>query len=145
MCFTGNFWLIIFLRLSKVRNMLHHGSVDRIQYKECYIILSCTLLAFFIVHFYHFHFFFWWSIKFLQQNFTQELETENYDQKSSLELYVKCSLISRNSRFVWISRSWNFEQKTRSMHVIWENKDLANIKFILPDILKAQWFENSKH
>ena len=46
-----------FLRLSKVSSMSHHGSVDRIQYKECYFMLSYSLIAFFIVHFYHFHLF----------------------------------------------------------------------------------------
>ena len=46
-----------FHRLSKVSSMLHHGSVDRIQYKECYFMLSYTLIAFFIVHFCHFRFF----------------------------------------------------------------------------------------
>ena len=62
----------------KVWSMLHHGLVNRIQNKECYVMFSYTFLTFFVylfvcfsswnLCFYHFHFFFGWSIKFPQQN-----------------------------------------------------------------------------
>ena len=38
------------------------------------------------MYFYHFHFFFWWSIKFLQQNINQS-EAKTDDTKLSVELY----------------------------------------------------------
>ena len=47
-------WLLVpisyhlyFLRISKVWSKLHHGSVGRVQYKECYFMLIYTIYAFF--------------------------------------------------------------------------------------------------
>ena len=58
---------LYFLRILKSWNMLHHGSVGRVPSKECINIFG-ILLLFFIKKLcsYHFHFFFWWSIKFTQ-------------------------------------------------------------------------------
>ena len=81
----------------KFRACLHHGSVRAIHSEECYILFIYTFLAFFCsfswrhLCFYHFHFFFWWSIKFMQQN-TNQLETEICDKKLSVELYVSYTL-----------------------------------------------------
>ena len=84
---------LYFLRVSKVWSMLHHGSVGRVQSKECYYVFmyffGCFLLFFiknlfllfsflFFLSFFLFAFlfsffsFFWcWSIKFPQQNLNQ--------------------------------------------------------------------------
>ena len=72
--------------------MLHHSSVGQVHVEECYIMFTYTFLAFFIcfsskqLRFYHFHFFFWYSIKFPQQNINQS-ETGIGDKKLSLELH----------------------------------------------------------
>ena len=66
---------ICFLRLSKVWNILHHGSVGRVHEK---MLLNALIYVFGIfcfswqnLCFHHFDFFFWWSIKFPQQNINQ--------------------------------------------------------------------------
>ena len=75
---------IISSRLSKVWSILHHGSVGRVQKKmlvntfKCFygIILLFFIAKFVVVFFFIFIFFFFWlSIKFPQQNITnQKLE-----------------------------------------------------------------------
>ena len=65
-----------FLRLSKVWSILHHGSVGRIHNKVFFnpfiyfldIFLLCFIIKFMFLSF---SFFFWWSIKFPQQNINQ--------------------------------------------------------------------------
>ena len=72
------FYHLYFRRISYILSMLHQGSVERIQSKECYFKFTHTFLAFFIV----FHqkicvfiifisSFFWWSIEAPQQNINQ--------------------------------------------------------------------------
>ena len=71
--------------ISKVLNMLHHGSVG--------LVFTYTFLAYFCrfwskkLCFYHLHFFIWWSIEFLKQNINQS-ETGIGDKKLSVEPYV---------------------------------------------------------
>ena len=45
------FYHLIFLRISKVWGILHHGSVGRVQSKECYFMFSSTFLAFLLLFF----------------------------------------------------------------------------------------------
>ena len=45
---TISFHLYI-LRISKVWNMLHHGSVGQVQSKECYFTFTYTYATFFVV------------------------------------------------------------------------------------------------
>ena len=86
---------IYFVRLSKVWSMLHHGSVWLVH-KKIYLKLLCAFLAYFYCFssqnlcFYHFHFFFWWSIKFPQQNINQS-ETWISGFQLSVELYAMTS------------------------------------------------------
>ena len=66
------------------------GQWGRVQCKECYFMFTYTFVVV-VFHqkncFYHFHFSFWWSIKFPQQNIHQS-ETRIGDRKLWLELYV---------------------------------------------------------
>ena len=84
---------LYFLRISKVSNMLHHVTMERLRIIECYFIFRYTFLGFFCCFswknwcFYHFHFFFWLSIKLPQPNINQS-ETEIADNKLSAKLYV---------------------------------------------------------
>ena len=74
------------LCISKFWSMLHHGPLWRVQGKECYFMFKFTFLWLFCCFssknlcFYHFRFFFWWSIKFSQQNINQS-ETGIDDKK----------------------------------------------------------------
>ena len=85
---------LYFLRISKISSMLHHGSVGQAHSKECYFNFTCNFLTLFCYFssknlcFYRFHFLFWWSIKFPQQNINQSV-TETGDKKLSLELYAR--------------------------------------------------------
>ena len=68
-------------------------SVVYCRRKECYFIFPFTFLVFFLHFikncvFYYFHFFSWWSIKFLQQNINQSTTIKS-DQNLSVELYVR--------------------------------------------------------
>ena len=64
---------LYFLCVSKVWSMSNHWPVGQVLSKECYFVLACSFLTFFvvfikkIVFFFHFHFFFWQNIKFLLQ------------------------------------------------------------------------------
>ena len=69
---------LYFLRISKVSSMLHHGSMGQAHSKECYF---CYFLSKNFC-FYPFHFLFWWSIKFPQQNINQSV-IETGDNKLS--------------------------------------------------------------
>ena len=79
---------LYFLRISKVSSMLHHGSVWQAHSKECYFNFAYNFLALFCYFlsknfcFYPFHFLFWWSIKFPQQNINQSV-IETGDDKLS--------------------------------------------------------------
>ena len=84
----------IFLRLSKVWNMFHHGSVSQVLKKNttvCFHLLFWVvlLLLFFIIKFVFlsFLFLFWWSIKFPQLNINQS-EAGFRGLKLSVELYA---------------------------------------------------------
>ena len=104
-----NFWVcstyisyhLYFLGIPKVWSILQQGSVGRVHSKECYFIFTYTFLAFCCcfslknVCFFHFHFLFWWSIEFLQQNINQS-ETWIGDKKLSVELYVWWIKLARN-------------------------------------------------
>ena len=64
-----------FLRISKSRSMLHHGSVWRVQSSECYFMFTFTFFTFLLLLLLllsllllFFFCFFWWSIKFPQHN-----------------------------------------------------------------------------
>ena len=48
-CSSHKITPIYFIRLSKVWSMLHHGSVGRVQSKECYYVFTYTFFAFFFV------------------------------------------------------------------------------------------------
>ena len=81
---------LYFIRIFKVWSMSHHGSVGRVQSKECYIMFTYVLSAIFVFHkkflcFCHFHLLFRWSTKSPQQNINQS-ETENGDKKLSVKL-----------------------------------------------------------
>ena len=94
-CPTDNFLSpMLLLYPCKVSGMLHHGSVGPAHSKECYYNLSLHILPWHFVVVFHqknvflsFHFFFWWSIKFLQQNINQS-ETGTCYKKLSVELYA---------------------------------------------------------
>ena len=81
------------LHHGSVGSMLHHGSVGQVHSKKCYFMFAYTFETVFCCFssknlcFYHFHFFFWWSIKFPQQNINQS-ETGTDDKKLSVELYA---------------------------------------------------------
>ena len=47
MCSTDNFLLLNFLRACKVWSLLHHGSLEQVQSRECYIMFKYTSLGFF--------------------------------------------------------------------------------------------------
>ena len=49
-------------------------------------------------------------------------------------------LFSRNSKLLVNIEILKCLSKTRSMHIIWENKDFVIIKLILAAKVKAQWF-----
>lgn len=73
--FTENFLSPIFTPylVSKFWVCYIHGSEEQVQSKECYYMFTDTfflLLLFFIkkLCFYHFHFLFWQSVDFSQQN-----------------------------------------------------------------------------
>ena len=95
-CSTDNFWSpVYFLCISKVSSMLHHMPVGRFDIKEyCLMLLMLHILSWhfllcFIKYllFFHFHFFFWWTIKFIQQNINQS-EPRIGNKKFPVELYV---------------------------------------------------------
>ena len=79
------------------------GQCGRVQSKECFFMFTYTFLAFFCCFsskklcFYHFHFFFLISIKFLQQNIKQ-LETITGDKKLSVERYDNFYKINLDKR-----------------------------------------------
>ena len=78
-----------FFRIFKVWSMLHHGSVGRVQCKECCYVFTFTLLAFFVV--YH-QKKLWSSFSFLflmryPQQHTNQSEIGIGDKKLSVELY----------------------------------------------------------
>ena len=81
------------LHHGSVGSMLHHGSVGQVHSKKCYFMFAYTFETVFCCFSsknlcsYHFHFFFWWSIKFPPQNINQS-ETWTDDKKLSVELYV---------------------------------------------------------
>ena len=81
------------LHHGSVGSMLHHGSVGQVHSKKCYFMFTYTFETVFCCFSsknlcsYHFHFFFWWSIKFPPQNINQS-ETWTDDKKLSVELYV---------------------------------------------------------
>ena len=85
----------IFLRLSKVWNMFHHGSVNQVQNTKTLLYVFIYFFGFFCYCcfsslnscFYHFYSFFWWSIKFPQLNINQS-EAEFRGLKLSVELYA---------------------------------------------------------
>ena len=82
---------LCFLCISKVWSMLHQGSVGASSVQRMllyvYIYFCCCCFPSKKLCFYHFHFSFWWSIKFPQQNIHQS-ETRIGDRKLWLELYV---------------------------------------------------------
>ena len=83
--------------LSPIFSPLHHGSVAargvNSKWKMLLHIYRC-FLAFFV--FSHSHSFFWWSIKFPQQNIDQS-ETGISDKKLSVELYDNINYKTRLS------------------------------------------------
>ena len=101
---------LCFLRISKVRSMLHHGLVGPVQSKECLLLMvTYTFFAFFFccccccfssrnLCFYHFHFFFWWSTKLLQLHINQS-ETGIGHKKLSVDLYLTWLRISYNETY----------------------------------------------
>ena len=97
-CFCYSFWSLLFLQYSKVLTCniseLCGGLVGWVHSKECYFIFTHTFLTFFCsfsskkMCFYHFHIFFWGSIKFPQQNIINQSETETGDMKLPVEVFV---------------------------------------------------------
>ena len=84
-----------FLCISKVSS-IYSLQQRRVYSKECCFMFTYTfltfLLSFFIKKnfkkcFYHFHFFFWWTLEFLQQNINQS-KARIGDTKLSVKLYV---------------------------------------------------------
>ena len=91
-----NSYQLYFFRITNAWSMLHHRSVKRFQSNEWYFMLHTpfwNLLLFFHqkMWFYHSHFSFSWSVKFLQQNINQS-ETKIGGSKLSVELYEKTYL-----------------------------------------------------
>ena len=91
--FTENFLSPIFTPylVSKFWVCYIHGSEEQVQSKECYYMFTDTfflLLLIFIkkLCFYYFDFFFWRSIKFLQQNINQS-EAGIGDKKLTMEMH----------------------------------------------------------
>ena len=89
---------LYFRRLSKVLSILHHGSIGRVQKKECYFKLLYPLfldfLLLFIIKFVFLAFsFLFFEIIFLQQKINQS-ETGTGVQKLSVKLiFLKNSLL----------------------------------------------------
>ena len=72
------------------------GSMGRVQRKQYKVLFISTFLAFFLSCcfssknlFLSFSIFFWWTIKFSQQNINQS-ETRTGDKKLSVELFLNC-------------------------------------------------------
>ena len=92
--FHWQFLITCFLCISKVWRMLHQGSVRANSVQRMllyvYIYFCCCCCCCFPskkLCFYHFHFSFWWSIKFPQQNIHLS-ETRIGVKELWLELYV---------------------------------------------------------
>ena len=73
------------------RRHWHRSGVFIVNLEDIYIF-TYSFLAFFVVFhqkmcFYHFHFYFWWSTKFLPNNINQS-ETGIGDKKLAVELHV---------------------------------------------------------
>ena len=85
--FLSDIISIIFI-ISKVCIMLQHRSVGQVQSKECFFKCTYTFVAFLCsfssknLCFYHFHFLFWWSIKFPHQNIAKEVFRQFFFSRS---------------------------------------------------------------
>ena len=107
-CSTGNSLSSVFLCIFKVWSMLSITiQWGLVQKKECYFMLKYTFSTFFCYCFSsknscfnHFHFLFWWSIKFLQQNINQS-ETRIGDTKLSLELWKWWKALDGSIGNIW--------------------------------------------
>ena len=95
-----------------------------------YMYFPGIFLSFFIKNFvfYHFHFFFWWSIEFPLQNMNQS-ETGIGDKKLSVKPYARINgnkslaaiLLSRNQRVQVLEKcdSWNQGRYIRWNRLKW--------------------------
>ena len=92
--------------LSNVWRMLHHRLAGWVQNKGCHFMFTCAFLVFFSCFsslnlcFYHFHFFFWLSIKFPQQSFNQS-KLKIGAKEMSVELCVYMPMEIYSLWYIW--------------------------------------------
>ena len=159
-CFCYSFWSLLFLQYSKVLTCniseLCGGLVGWVHSKECYFIFTHTFLTFFCsfsskkMCFYHFHIFFWGSIKFPQQNIINQSETEtviwNYLWKCLLHCNSLVYFLLRKSCEYTPYLAWRFRRCFKGTLVqIWKHSYMfvfkqkqcpENVVFLIQRILE---------